>query len=62
MATTLVAIGYPVEIATVVGFGLIASFLAWLQSRRDSTKDSVEFFLTARNSVGPLTLAWYVTC
>ena len=49
---------YPVGVAVVVGFGLLACFLSWLHEKRQGGKDTVEFFLTARNSVNTVTIGW----
>lgn len=47
-----------VGVATVVGFGVLACILSWQHERRQGGKDTVEFFLTARNSVGAFTIGW----
>eukprot|EP00898_Chlorokybus_atmophyticus_P001957 jgi/Chlat1/2762/Chrsp187S00197 len=57
MASSLVWAAYPTSAATVVLFGLFALGVAFYR-RSKSGPDTVEFFLTARRSIGSLRIGW----
>ena len=58
MTTELVKWAYPCTVALVFCFGLGACIFSFIRERRQGFRDNIEFFLTARNSVGTLFIAW----
>ena len=58
MASTLVWIAYPLSAALVVLYGLGALAIAFYRQKKQGQRDTTEFFLTARNSVGALRISW----
>ena len=58
MATTLVWIAYPLAVALVVLYGAGAMGIAFWRQKKQGHRDTTDFFLTARNSIGALRISW----
>lgn len=58
MADALVIWTYVLGSIVVVAFGTLAAYVAWDRSVRQGKKDTVEFFLTARDTFGTFRIAW----